>query len=485
MQRYVRADDVRAAEQATGLLESGVLMARAARAVAGVAVEMLGRVYGARVALAVGAGGNGGDALYAGAYLARRGALVTAYPLAPQRTHAGGLAALRRAGGRVGDPADPAPADLVVDGVTGLSARGPLRPAAATLFERLTADHTRVLAVDIPSGIDADTGEVTGPAVHADVTVTFGERRFAHALAADHCGRLVVADIGLTVAPATADLVAATDADVRASWPRPGRVDDKYSQGVVGIVAGSTRYPGAGRLCCAGAVAATSGMVRYVGPSDVTAALPEVVVAPDLASAGRVQAWVVGPGIGVDDAAAALLRTVLATDLPVLVDADALTLLAADPVVLRARRAPTLLTPHAGEFERLTGTPPGERGARLAAVRASAADLGVHVLLKGATTLIAAPDGRAAVNLAPSAAPATAGSGDVLAGIIGALLAAGRDPLSAAALGARVHAAAADGASGGAPIGASLLAAAIHPTLADLLGAGARIRPATRDRRTP
>ncbi|MFT4044077.1 MAG: NAD(P)H-hydrate dehydratase [Gordonia sp. (in: high G+C Gram-positive bacteria)] len=485
--RYLTAAAVRVAEAATGeLLANGTLMRRAAHGVAQVVAGELrarGGCYGGEVAIVAGAGDNGGDALYAGAALARRGVRVSAILLAPDKAHHEGLAAFRRAGGRVvADP--PARVDVVIDGVVGIGGRGPLRPAAAAVFHTVDPQAT-IVAVDLPSGIDADTGEVHRPSVRADITVTFGVRRNLHLLAAPECGRVVLVDIGL---PAAADepgidvritpsgrtptgstqLWSPFDHEIADRWPVPGPHDDKYSQGVVGVIAGSQRYPGAGILCTGAAVAATSGMTRYVGSAyaAVLARFPEVVAVADLASAGRVQAWVIGPGMGTDAAALELVRTILATDLPVLVDADALTVLAAHPHLVIARDAPTLLTPHAGEFARLAGRPVGAD--RLAAVTALAQRLGVTVLLKGRITLVAESDGTVFGLDAGASWAATAGAGDVLAGIAGALLAAGCSPLWAGAAAARVHAGAARLASGGAPIGASDLLAALRPAIREL-----------------
>lgn len=486
---YYSAAQIRAAEEATGdLLTGGALMARAAYGVARIAAAELtarcGGGYGRRVGLVVGAGNNGGDALYAGALLARRGVAVDAVLLAPEAAHAGGLAAFTSAGGRiVGRLA--ADTDLVIDAVVGLGGRGPLRPAAAAAFEAVAG--VPVLAVDLPSGIDPDTGQVHHPSVTAEVSVTFGAPRLAHLLAAPECGRVEVIDLPIEL-PEPADdappaVASPTDREVADRWPRPGPADDKYTQGVVGILAGSAVYPGAAVLCTAGAVAATSGMTRFVGRAAdaVIAHRPEVVAVTDVADAGTVQAWVVGPGIGTDTRAAESLAAVLAAPVPVLVDADGLTLLAANPDLLDGRTAPTLLTPHAGEFARLSRHPvPTDR---LGAVRALAAELGATVLLKGRVTVIADPDGRALGTDAGSSWAATAGAGDVLSGMAGALLAAGIAPRLAGAMAARVHAraaalaatgpgrdAAARGAAGpGAPIGASDLAAAV-PRALRLLG---------------
>ena len=479
---YLTADAVRAAERATGeLLTNGTLMRRAshgvAQAVAALLTERTNGVVGRAVGIVVGAGDNGGDALYAGAELARRGAAVSATLLAPDKAHAGGLAAFRRAGGRVVDPL-PSSLDVVVDGVVGIGGHGPLRPAAATVFASVDP-LTPIVAVDLPSGVDADTGQVNQPAVRADVTVTFGVRRHAHLLAAPQCGRVELVDIGLAEDPEGAPIVSTpptrprlyslTDTEIADAWPVPGPHDDKYTQGVVGVIAGSHRYPGAGILCTGAAVTATSGMTRYVGSAhaEVVEHFPEVVAVPDFADAGRVQAWIVGPGAGTDDAAVELLGKILATELPVLVDADGLTVLSEHSELVRGREAPTLLTPHAGEFARLTGEEVGAD--RLGAVAGLAARWGVTVLLKGRITLVAEPDGTVFGNDAGSSWAATAGAGDVLSGIAGALLAAGLPPIWAGAAAARVHAQAAALASGGAPIGASNLLAALRPALRTLL----------------
>ncbi|MFW0796126.1 NAD(P)H-hydrate dehydratase [Gordonia sp. CPCC 205515] len=472
---YVSADAVRDAEHAAGdLLVNGTLMARASAGAAhavSVHLSRTGGCYGRRVGLVIGAGDNGGDALYAGAILARRGVSCSAVLLAPDKAHAGGLAAFRRSGGRVVAEL-PSDLDVVIDGVVGIGGHGPLRPNAAAVFGALVpsdAGGPTVVAVDLPSGVDADTGEVHEPSVHADITVTFGVRRHAHLLAAPRCGRVELIDIGIATPEVDPSLLALTDTEVASLWPLPGPDDDKYTQGVVGVIAGSAKYPGAAILASGAAVAATSGMTRYVGTAaaDVVGQWPEVVAAPSIEDAGRVQAWVVGPGMGVDDDALHRLRQILATDLPVLVDADGLTLLARHPDLATDRGAPTLLTPHAGEFARLAGAEVGAD--RLAAVRELATQWGVTVLLKGRITLIADPDGGVLGNDAGSSWAATAGAGDVLSGIAGALLAAGLTPQLAGAAAARVHAQAAELASRGAPIGASNLLAAVRPTIRELL----------------
>ncbi|MFI7096023.1 NAD(P)H-hydrate dehydratase [Streptomyces lydicus] len=447
---------VRAAEQELmARLPEGTLMQRAAAGLAAACAELLGRVYGSRVVLLVGSGDNGGDALYAGARLARRGAGVVAVLLSPERVHRGGLAALRRAGGRVSAdaPRDLAWADLVVDGIVGIGGRGGLRPEAAELA-RAARESAPVVAVDLPSGVDADSGEVHGDAVRADATVTFGAYKPGLLIdpARERAGALRLVDIGLTL-PAEADIEALQHADVAELLPYPAPESDKYRRGVVGVVAGSARYPGAAVLAVAGALRGGAGAVRYVGPAAdaVLARFPETLVhagPPD--KAGRVQSWVIGPGLGEESDA---LEDVLASDVPVLVDADGLRFLT--PERARARSAPTLLTPHAGEAAALLGRGREEvEAARLESVRELARRYAATVLLKGSTTLVAAESGPVRVNPTGTGWLATAGSGDVLSGVTGSLLAAGLPARDAGSVGAYLHGLAARRAAGpdGAPI---------------------------------
>jgi ADP-dependent NAD(P)H-hydrate dehydratase / NAD(P)H-hydrate epimerase len=439
-----RVAQVRAAEAALmATLPPGTLMQRAAAGLAVACADRLGRVYGAHVVLLVGAGDNGADALWAGARLARRGARVVAVPVGEPRPDA--LDALLSAGGRLGTADDLAGADLVVDGLVGIGGRGALRPPAAELAERARGHD--VVAVDLPSGVDADTGAVEGAAVQAALTLTFGTHKPGLLLGAGRgrSGRVELVDIGLGPHLEPADLSRLEDADVAALLPAALAGSDKYTRGVVGIAAGSQQYTGAAVLAAGAAVRAGAGMVRFAGAphsaEQVRSRWPEVVVTEaegeQVPEAGRVQAWVVGPGLGTDDRAAATVEAVLAQDVPVLVDADALTLAAQHPQWLRRRTAPTLLTPHDREFARFGH---GEVGAdRLAAARRLAGDLGVTVLLKGDATVVAAPGGQARVNGTGSPVLATAGTGDVLSGGCGALLAGALGPLDAGAAGAHLH----------------------------------------------
>ena len=463
---------VRAAEaELMAALPPGALMRRAAEGLAVHCGRQLRSVYGSRVALLVGSGDNGGDALFAGARLAGRGARVTAVLLNPERAHRPGLAALLRAGGRAASTVEGAAAvggaDLVLDGIVGIGGSGGLRPDAAGLARVARESGAFRVAVDLPSGVDADTGAVGGDAFDADVTVTFGALKpgLVVGAGADRAGEVRLVDIGLRPHLPEPPVVLLEDRDVVALLRVPGPDDDKYTRGVAGVAAGSAVYTGAAVLGTGAAVRGGAGMVRYAGGAaeHVRARWPEAIVTDGSPSAaGRVQAWVVGPGLGTDDAAAATLREVLATDVPVLVDADGITLVAGDPDLVRRRRAPTVLTPHDREFERLAG-PVGDD--RVGAARRAAADLGAVVLLKGTRTVVAAATGPAYVNPTGTAWLATAGSGDVLSGLGGALLAGGLEPAAAAAAAAYLHGLAGRIAAGGASTSASAVLDALPAAL--------------------
>lgn len=487
---------VRAAEQALmAQLPPGALMQRAAAGLASVSAGLVGRVPGSRVVVLAGSGDNGGDALFAGARLASRGAAVLAVT-AGSRVHEQGAAALRAAGGRLAsadDDAAPAAvgaADLILDGLLGIGGRGGLREPQASLAWLAARSPAVVVAVDLPSGVDADTGEVEGSAIQADVTVTFGTLKPGLLIdpGAGHAGVVELIDIGLGPYLDPPDASALQAPDVGTLLPQPGGDSDKYRRGVAGIVAGSERFTGAAALAVGGAIRGGAGMVRLVSAAPAVAVVrllwPEAVITvtgqdipagEDVHAAGRVQAWVVGPGMGTDDQARDRLAAVLASDVPVLVDADGLTLLAAHKGLL-SRDAPTLLTPHAGELGRLLGVDPADvESRRLEHARKAAASLGATVLLKGSTTVIATPDGRSAasqgrtsqgetgqdgdsrddlppvrVNPTGTSWLATAGTGDVLSGLAGSLLAQGLEVGEAAAAAAYLHGLAARLAAAGA-----------------------------------
>ncbi len=461
-----RTEDVRAAE--ASLLRStadGALMQRAAAGLAAACVRVLrrrrGHVSGARVVLLVGAGNNGGDALWAGERLRRRGCAVVAVMLARQ-VHQEGLTALVAAGGsaetgRTPDGAARAAAalsgaDLVVDGLVGLGASGGLRDTAATLVQAIPR-RAGVVAVDLPSGVDPDSGQTPAAHVRADVTVTFGTAKACLLVppGSRAAGEVVVVDLGLAGLLPQPVVERLEPVDAGLAWVLPGAEDDKYSRGVVGVVAGSATYPGAAVLACAGALRAGAGMVRFCGPDDVVRhvrrAWPEVVVGP-----GRVQAWVLGCGVDPDapDGQRELVEAALWSGLPCVVDAGALRIcvqsLTGAGRPARAPVGPLLLTPHAGELAELLSGLDGERVERadvdarpLHHAARLARELSVTVLLKGSTTLVVPPSGTVRSQADAPAWLATAGAGDVLAGIAGTLLAAGHSPLDAGSLAAVVH----------------------------------------------
>ncbi len=461
------ADQVRSAEAPVlAATPEGALMQRAATGLATACLRLVGRAVGVRVTLLVGAGDNGGDALWAGAVLARRGSAVTALLLDPDRAHAAGLAGLRRAGGRsVTDPRRPgwtaptwswtaSPGSAVGAGCGRRCRRG--RPGGRR--------PGLLVAVDVPSGVDADTGAVVGEAFPAQHTVTFGAVKVGLVVGEGraHAGVVHLVDLGLDLpAPAARQL---TDADVAARLPDPGAGDDKYSRGVVGVHAGSATYPGAAVLCTGARCAPGRGWSATPdgGRGGARRLAEAVVSAGRPVDAGRVQAWVVGPGAGTDDEAHRVLAEVLGLDLPVLVDADALTLVARDPGwSAGARRRPcsprtTGSSPGSGT----TSARPGRRRPR------RAADLGATVLLKGDATVVADADGTVFVNGTGTPWLATAGTGDVLSGVVGALLATGLPAVEAAAAGAHLHGRAGQLAAAAGPLIASdvvrHLPAAVH-----------------------
>ncbi len=480
------------AEAVTAGLPESELMSRAASGLAAVASARLGGPGGRRVVALVGAGNNGGDALYAIASLARDGASAVVLSVA-DTMHEGGLRAARDAGvlvlTAVGSGAGPADlvsstlreADLVIDGIVGIGGHPGLSAEVEGLL-RDVSDTAYVLAVDLPSGTDP-AGEVpTQSCVFADETVTFIVAKPVHLLPATEpaVGRLTILDIGVEIGGQPVVERVAAD-DVSWFWPQPGPGDDKYSRGVLGIVAGGEGYTGAALLAVTSAVCSGVGMVRYVGPPTPTllvrGQVPEAVIGQ-----GQVQAWLVGPGVDVNDesehgvAQRAAAQSALDSGLPCVVDAGGLDLIAGDQ-----RTTPTLLTPHAGELatvlSRLDGSPGSiDRETVTAAPLAHArrlADLtNCTVLLKGFTTLVVPPGASGLASRSQADAPSwlgTAGSGDVLAGLAGTLLASGLSPLDSGSIAALVHGLAGDAANPGGPVRALGVAHAIPGVVAGLM----------------
>lgn len=429
-------------------LPDGVLMQRAATGLATYCARVLNGTYGARIVLLVGGGNNGGDALWAGAKLARRGAQVDAVLLRADRTHAEGLAAFHECGGRIrsdGEATHVIPAaDVVIDGIYGIGGRPGLDDVSACLATLAAESAGLVVAVDVPSGIDPDTGETPAGHVLADITVTFGTHKVGLLVDPGRSagGHVEFVDIGLDRSDPVAESL--EDVDVRGMLPRPNRDSDKYRRGVVGVIAGSAQYRGAAVLAVGGAVSGGAGMVRFIGSGEVAdgvrARWPEAIVSDAVESAGRVQAWTVGSGIGAGRLAEA--KAALDSGVPVLVDADGLQHLP------ERFEVPALLTPHAGELARMLSVGRIDvESRRLYYAHEAAKRWNATVLLKGSTTVTAALDGRVRVNATGTSALATAGSGDVLAGLCGSLLATGMDPFDAASVGAHVHGLAGQGAA--------------------------------------
>ncbi|HXQ50447.1 MAG TPA: NAD(P)H-hydrate dehydratase [Stellaceae bacterium] len=429
------------------------LMEAAGRAVA----ESLMRRWSKRpVALLCGPGNNGGDGFVAARHLADAGWTVRLGLLGARERLTGDAAhhaALWSGPVETLSPAILDGAAVAVDAIFGAGLARPLDGVACDVVAALAASGLPSVAVDVPSGLDGATGAVLGLAAKAAITVTFFRKKPGHLLLPGRafCGTLVLAQIGIpdealnAVAPRTHEN---GPAQWLSAYPWPDLDSHKYRRGHV-LVRGGAVMTGAARLAARAAARMGAGLVTVAAPSAswpvYAAALTGIIVQPVADAAGfaslladpRRNAVLVGPGAGVDDATREAALASLATRRAVVLDADALTIFAAQPETLFAAIAgPTVLTPHEGEFARLFGALPGDK---LARARIAAARAGAVVLLKGADTVIAAPDGRAIVNANAPPTLATGGSGDVLAGMIVGLLAQGLDPFCAAASAAWLH----------------------------------------------
>ncbi len=422
----VTPDEMRAIDAAAPVPVS-VLVDRAGAAVARGALRLLGGAYGRTVIVVAGPGNNGADGRVAADRLRERGVSVRVLDA-----------------GHVPDVLPPV--DLVIDAAFGTGFRGTWRPP--------DVGDAKVLAVDVPTGLDALTGAVADVALRADATVTFAAARPGHVLGdgPDVVGELTIADIGLPVDAPTIGIVTGDDV---ADWvPRRQRTAHKWAD-AVRIVAGSRGMTGAAHLAAAAAQRCGAGMVALSSPG-IDAESPTETVdrrihpfdwADDvLADLHRFHALVIGPGLGREDyTVPSIVRSVMESVVPVVVDGDGLFALSwndeGNPGFLRERDLATVLTPHDGEYQLLTGDHPGAD--RIAAAHHLVEVSGGVVLLKGPTTVVAAPDGPTMLVANGDERLATAGTGDVLAGIVGALLARGVPPARAAAAGAFVHAEAA------------------------------------------
>ena len=428
LEPLLTADETRRAEEAhQGPLDE--LMERAGAAVA----DLVLRRFPGRVTVVCGGGSNGGDGRICARLLREAGREVTLVE-------------------RVGDLGE---TDVIVDALLGIGLREAPRDDAARMIELINASGRPVVSVDVPSGVDASTGEVAGAAVRATATVTFGAAKVGLAVAPGrfHAGTVHIAPIGLRPREHEHSLVPAS---ALLDVPRKEATSTKYSAGSVLVVGGSRGLTGAPMLTALAAFRADAGYVAVAAPEStmpvLEARLLEAVKRPlpedtagrllpraadaVLEAAEKADAVVIGPGLGRSDGTIELVRILLERlDLPVVLDADALYEL--EPF---ARAAPTVLTPHAGELGRLLGVPAAEIDAhRLAAVQRAATRFGSVVLLKGADTLVAAPREGVLVAAYGTPALATAGTGDVLAGVVGSFLAKGLEPRLAAAAAAVAH----------------------------------------------
>jgi ADP-dependent NAD(P)H-hydrate dehydratase / NAD(P)H-hydrate epimerase len=475
MKPVVTTAEMRALDRATiddvGL-PAVTLMETAGRAVADAAQRMLGAERG-HVAVVCGPGNNGGDGFVAARVLRDRGFDAVVYLAAPRDAVAGDARAhldiFERAGGIVRMLAEPdqlaeldarvIDAALVIDALFGVGLTRPIEGHLAEVITMLLMAE-RVLAVDIPSGLDADTGRTLGTAVIAERTVTMGALKIALCGAPGfaRCGEVEVADIGIPAA-----LIASTSvgvgvvepADIACCLPHPQALEHKGRRGHVVVIGGSPGMRGAGRLAASAVLRAGAGLCTLAadagpgGDLDAPDAImtrplePGAPVAPLLAGKAAI---VIGPGLGQTQSAAARVREVLAAGVPAVLDADALNVLAADASAVATATGPIVITPHPGEAARLLGSSIAEVEAdRIAAARTLAAQTRAVVVLKGARTIVcdgATGDGLCAINPTGGPALATGGSGDVLAGAIGALLAQGLSAADAARAGTYVHGAA-------------------------------------------
>jgi NAD(P)H-hydrate epimerase len=474
-----RADSLAMAAGVPGL----VLMEAAGRAVADAAVGLVRRPYGTAVSVVCGPGNNGGDGFVAARLLSERGWRVR-LGLLGSRTGLSGDAAemASRWRGEIEalSPAVLEGADLIVDALFGAGLSRPLDGVAAQVVAAINASGRPVVAVDVPSGLDGSTGLASGPAVQAARTVTFFRLKPGHLLQPGRalCGEVRLADIGIPpavlghVAPMT---FANRPALWSASYPWPGPGAHKYTRGHAVIVSGPAESTGAARLGARGALRIGAGLVTLVGSAAATAinathatavmvrAVASDTQLADFLSDVRRNAVLIGPGAGVTAATAASVLTVLVSRAAAVLDADALTAFvpregeapvkaaglgfvvrSAEPEpaqealfsAIKARIAPVVITPHEGEFKRLFGD---LSGSKLERARRAAEASGAVVVLKGPDTVIAAPDGRAAIN--DNAPPwlATAGSGDVLAGFVTGLLAQGMPAFESACAAVWLH----------------------------------------------
>jgi ADP-dependent NAD(P)H-hydrate dehydratase / NAD(P)H-hydrate epimerase len=450
-----------------------VLMERAGRAVAMTARRLAAGVYGRRIVVVCGKGNNAGDGFVAARYLARWGAAPVVVLLGdPDGLRGDARTSFERLRGVPTVPSAALGRALhgaaaVVDAIVGTGFRGALEGSLAEAVERVNASGLPVVAVDIPSGVEGGTGRVEGPAIRARTTVTMAALKTGLLLppGCEHAGVVEVADIGIAGEHIAAGMSVPADADVTALLPPRPLTAHKRSVGTVLVVAGSVGMSGAAALASGAALRAGAGLVTIATASSValevdqtvleatTLPLPETPrgsigsAAADaiLERASGLDVVALGPGLTTDPGTVQLVRKVVGElDKPLVLDADGINAVAPVEGVLRPGRC-TILTPHAGELARLLGTSSKEISAdRIGAARSAAERTGAVVLLKGFPTVVAEPGGRTVLVPRGGPALATGGTGDVLTGVVAALLASGIEPSAAAWAGAWIHGAAGD-----------------------------------------
>jgi hydroxyethylthiazole kinase-like uncharacterized protein yjeF len=450
-------DEVRAAEQRA--VEAGIslwaLMQKAGQACADV---LHAEFPEGRVVVLAGPGNNGGDAFVAARRLVDLERSVALFDLAPngRRTAEGAKAVESWSGAR--QPLEDLRIhddDIVLDGLFGSGLSRPLAGEAAFAVEQVNASSAKVVAIDVPSGVTGDAGAAPGLAIKADVTVTFCAKKPAHVLqpVAALCGEVVVAEIGFGrfVEEVGGNRLMENAPKLWASALRwPEATSHKHQRGRLAVVSGGVANTGAARLAAQSGLRIGAGLVTLLCPpsalvvvaSSVTAVMTASFASADelVALTERSSAVVIGPAAGVTPTTRSNVEALAKAGRSLVLDADALSVFAGQVDVLRSiLSAPAILTPHTGEFERLFPGRLGKSANRIEAVRSAAKEANAVVLLKGPDTVVTAPDGRVVVNTHATPFLATAGTGDVLAGIVGGLLAQGLDPFEAASAGVWMH----------------------------------------------
>ena len=485
--KIVTVEQMKALEAAS--VEAGVsvdaLMEKAGLAVASEATRRLESPRGARVVVLVGSGNNGGDGLVAARHLHQWGARVQVYLCGARKQPDPKLALVEERGIPVAEASDDEgytllqrslePSPLVIDAVLGTGAARSIEGTVKEVLECVGRARGRrrltMLAIDLPTGLNADTGAVDPACLGADVTVALGHPKVGHYTfpGASVTGELQIVDIGIPLGlDAGVELGLITNDLVRTLLPRRPLEAHKGTFGRLLCVVGSRRYPGAAALACSGAYRAGAGLVTLAAPESVDAIVASRIVeathlplpdrdggvTPEAAavvreSLGEYAALLIGCGLSNEPEVEAFLQALLlqepSPNLPMVLDADALNILASVPDWWKQLRATTVLTPHPGEMARLTGGSTAQvQASRLDSAREAARRWGQVVTLKGAYTVVASPEGTTRLSPFANPALASAGTGDVLAGLIGGLLAQGMSPLDAATCGVYLHGAAAE-----------------------------------------